>query len=132
MFINLKIQRTLSGYSNSIHNIILLLKKKRKCTSFINPLIAVYTYLCINGWLVGVLWHINSCVLFNTKSCFLYTCIFVLFYFQTSCYSSYLHTVKWFQVFLSNTDDFSYRVFLFNKNNLHIAVCFQITNNNNT
>ena len=40
------------------------------------------------------------------------------------------HTVKRFQIFLSNTDNSIYQVFLCNMNNLHIAIGFQMINNN--
>ena len=41
-----------------------------------------------------------------------------------------LVTVKWFQVFLSKTNNSIYHAFLRNMNNLHTSVWFQITNNN--
>ena len=43
-----------------------------------------------------------------------------------------LHTVKWFQVLLSNNNNSTDQVLLCNLNNLNAAVWFQITNNNNS
>ena len=43
-----------------------------------------------------------------------------------------LHTVKWFQVLLSNICNSVYQVFLSNTNNLHTALWFQTTNDNNS
>ena len=40
-----------------------------------------------------------------------------------------LHTVKWFQVLLFNTNSSIYQVFLSNTNNLYTSVWFQINNN---
>ena len=45
-----------------------------------------------------------------------------------------MHRVKWYQVFLFNISNSIYQVFLSNMNNLHTAVRFQMTNdddNNN-
>ena len=41
-----------------------------------------------------------------------------------------LHTIKWFQVFLSNTNNSIYQVLQCNKNNLHRTVWYQISFNN--
>ena len=39
----------------------------------------------------------------------------------------WLYTVKWFEVFLFNSNSSSYQIFLSNTNNLHTALWFQIT-----
>ena len=59
-------------------------------------------------WLIGVLWHINRCGLFNSKSCLyiwdlLVNSLLVTLLLNELLELIRLHKVKWFQVFLSNT-----------------------------
>ena len=104
--------------------------------------------------MVGVLWHMNPCGLFNAKPClyiYIYIYIYVVIWKRRICKRRvnckqivtnkwivtlllnvllefiYFHTVKCFQVLLFNISNSTYQVFLFNINNLITAVWFQIT-----
>ena len=56
-----------------------------------------------------VLWHINYFRLFNAKSALYIICkYFVDKLFKQACTYFLLFSVKWFQGFLSNTDDSIY------------------------
>ena len=87
------------------------------------------------GWLVGLcfiayqlLWVIQSQILlfFNLWFVSLYVTLFSNELLGLIC----LNTFKWFQVFLYNISNSIYPGFLCNMNNSHVAVEFQINNNN--
>ena len=61
-------------------------------------------------WLGWVLWHINLCRLFNTKSSLYIYITYIIFKhillikFLNEQELIFLHTVKWFQAFLFNVN----------------------------
>ena len=67
------------------------------------------------------------------SNCVSYTFIFIFLQFFLK---RFLHTVIWYQVYISNTNDLHsniwYQVFLSNTNNLHIVIWYQVLRSKTT
>ena len=70
------------------------------------------------------------CLSYSSGSRIVYIVFFFCFRLCVGVSLAVLHTIIWFQVFLSNTNNLHtiiwFQVFLFNTNNFHIIVWFQV------